>query len=657
MDALSLLLALVSAACCASNTQATYSASAEDAYVPTGRYTGDPLVGDDIYESDNLYETATNLCPKEHNSKERYLSKLDANLNTNISTIDLDYSFITSRVTFDLTVTCSTDDPTYSFDFKVERLVYYYDEEKGTFIERGPETLFEDKTDEKAKEARLFNLSAGTYYILVRSQERQPLKTIVSYSLAASVYKKFTPRSSASIARMDKINGVKGAIWMADFQPMQIKNPPGPLFEFNWNNARNPLFGYRDFCLEDLAIESSGQPVEIARYFIWDPDLQTDLKNVVDQVYEEWFKKKLARDTYKLAWEDAEKKVEGSLNFAADICDLAGNFVTAFAVISTGLKILSGLSKVAFSLILQTLFPDSNFYSVDFEEYLIALHSVFETVGGSDRRVIQIPVYVTVDWDENNLQGDISYFATAKKFIRTGSKLTDHLYTEDVISSVMSEVTMPGEVYGLGFDPSGKSFVWARPNLLPYAPPQESHPIQLSIPVGVPALSKYETWWLSFTAPKTGVYSFCSTDDPSTVVGLFPAVWNEDNNNTSFGVRSGGYLSSSGVEVGTRYEKSLTEGQTVYARVSGPSFQEWKSTSFWVEEGVGPNHVHSYDDSYRWIDKTWHWAYCLCGDSVRRVHGVASGSSLCLYCHGQAKVGIGQHGLKNEEEGTRYVES
>ncbi len=615
------------------NTTSNY----ELTYTPTG---GSRDFYDDIYETNNNVDTATRLIPNEFYTYNSYQIKiLQASLYRQFGINDIDYYYFTLFT--DTYISLSFINGTgFYFDLMTYNYLYTSDEYANRTLNTTSSNLVSNSLSN-------FEgiLKAGTYFIVLRLGNEISTDCVIPYSFNVNLTKSTTGYADVSIADLRFNKGLGAVAWISDLQPVGTTHSFDALYspvyyQYNKSGVHEP-----EYCLDEMKRVSSGNPIHLSSFYIWDKDLIDALHYAYNAFYQEFDHQVEQVDKINCQLDVAYTVTSTSIDI---VFTAVGIFVSmsiptgiAVALINKGLVLL-------LKCIIDCVRPNIEVNRLQYFSYLNRLIGL--TSNRTNGEVIHIPYYYSLITKSHIIPANEKRIVSFEPTIYTTDNIDDYIYLSDEVSyNAYDSYHTRGKFYSLSYsnnDLNNIQFV----NVLNI---DNITPISLAVdnifPSTIDALRYGEYAWRHFIAPVEGNYSFF-VNNPNATISVFSSVVDGYSNLGRIAYSTEIIYNDAGEALGISYEKHMDAGETLYFRIRGVNYAALTASSFSVYNFYLSDiyHNHRYDVDYTWMNLYQHQAYCRCGQVALKGHvvsaggggllnaGIIGGRTYCILCGGEA---------------------
>ena len=374
-------------------------------------------------------------------------------------------------------------------------------------------------------------------------------------------------REDANIAEMTA-KGAKGALWLADYDPFDIK----PTTNFLNANCVGTTYHHKAWTRTSVTEDTytttynpefpyvMGRAYKQAELFVWDDSLKSSLASLFATLYTQ----SVAKDTNA---KNLRMQAEVNENVGKACFNVLKN--GAVAVISIEVPIVGWIALGVDFLVelFSAIFPKGN----SFENYNTLTNYIENiwialTCSEGNGRPIKIPAYFKVtsstvsNWGSYQMSETTTYTLSYVPPEIPVGQLPYFVYQNSNIPAVdwTGDGPFTGTVYPL-FDGESSEKAWNRETY------DMSYETFNNNSQKTSSLSRGQYKWYKFTAPQNGTYYFMSKGDEETTIDIFD---NMVYGKSDYG-RVSRYYKNNGVSTGVNFSLSLGEGQSIYLRVSG----------------------------------------------------------------------------------------
>lgn len=402
-------------------------------------------------------------------------------------------------------------------------------------------------------------LEPGTYYLWIYSYNDE-CDDSTYYNLSVNV--SYTA-SDVAISSLRYNKGAKAALWISDYDPCGIapyssssKVEVGVLststpVSVSFNNPYTRYF-------------TSGEPIEQAVLYIWDPQLRTELRAFLTECYNTINSQLQYEQEVLMRWEF----FEGGIGGAGTAGGIALSFVKSTSQAVPILNAVFTYGPIVFTMAKNIFAPSEQAITTkaDLLAYIWDLRTALEVIETSDaNEVVRIASTYTYS-DQYYLGTSVTNYY----FDFTPSRQSEYLYYPDEISSWNTSSIVHGTIYGIIDEGDIETAIAHGSNALPDI--NTSVVQTVNVNSSIPGeLNVGEYHWYKFTASTSGTYAFYTEYTTDTYGELFSSIVPARST-------SGRLSYSDDVDYpdnpNFRIEYQLTAGQTVYLRVRGYGWNE-----------------------------------------------------------------------------------
>lgn len=647
---LSGILALANVGTVASNEKQSMNYTSEPYVATAAEYTYTPFPYQGIepiyrYEPNDIWDSATNLCPPEYYELNSYHTNLKAALDTAAQIQDRDFYYFTLLTDCNVTVRATTDNPNYSFNFHLTQLTYT--PASGDKVSKRMKYLYEEETTQKTK---YFNstLKAGTYYIYFMCQ--QPFNSNITVEYDLDLYVSKAPAGKDADIRDLRVNKeLSGAVWLSDYLPLGIENVFDPTLDVTYQANKTGL-SEPDYALDDLMELSGGNKIHVATLYIWSPELRYCINQALSEVSEILINEFLEEDEIRVELEAKHNKIENTITITGAIIKVGG-LTTPFSKIITGATlIIQTIAESTLNLYFDAITPkisvDKAFYLAYIQRLKGTVDILYDFIEDSDgnimykkfrnnNEVIAIPYYYNLSKTSNAVTKLETHNISFKPSINEILLSETLLYNENIIPVVQNDVyCCRGKIFGF----EGTEFK----DLKQVDEYDDIEPILTEIEVNGALSADYnkgEYQWYQFTAPTYRTYYFYALgiDTPKVTIDVFRSVVKGYSDSGIVARYTEEFVAKVSGHKGCGFSRYMPSGETLYFRVSGENYEALNSSvAFQVKTEPYEMQEHEHENVYQWLDGKTHKYICkTCYEvSFTQNHTVKRGTDKCSVCGG-----------------------
>lgn len=607
---------------------------------------------EDHYENNNTLDTAVCMTPDSYLSSFLYTSEAHGVLERKSYSGDLDNFYIKCMTDTPVHVRVSAEQPIHlavrQYNYEIFQT---NDESSYEFLGNLNHQLswiYESDEDTVGNVQTVdFLAKAGTYFISLDYLSTGAKPSKIQYDLTVSTddyqwdgYEGLNMEDAMFNKRL------AGAMWLNDIPfnncAAVLQRPSTIAYHHDSQaNIASP-----EYYLDDLYEYAKDQPLELARYYLWDEDLisairkvATDLINYLAALKQDI---ELRNKEITVTFNAAEK----TLTVTAEYLGIAGAIVPnpLVSIFTT----VASYSLDAVAAILERILPclltstsTVEAYRRTFINLASALEKSEDQIG---YRVIEIPVYYKMRKEDYSAlpKGPRSVIDTSV----TGDILADNFnwirdnHTDDCVRKIATNVFQRGRFYGFKFQEDPQTPLRTAPIADFSDVVHEDKPLKVDVPSSIYAY-RGDYALCSFTAEKAGTYCvelpYESSNERLELATFSSApIGYTDEGMLQSDV--GGMLNNSHSVIGAHLDVELAEGEKVYFRVKNGEYARFQPVSIEVRSTPIEHHDNI---TYQWKTNRQHWKRCGCGYQKLEGHFVSSSNQkVCVFCHGTASMGF-----------------
>ncbi|MBQ8206521.1 MAG: hypothetical protein IJZ77_03580 [Bacilli bacterium] len=616
------------------NVETTYIMENSDYFVPTIR-NNDTTSHKDAYEDNNYIEDAVEISPNNF-YEEDYRTKFNASLDSINYTIDKDIYYINILTDSDVSIQVTTSNSNYSFDM----LIYRYDQtinETDSEVVNSKNIIYENYSSNYEKNFSS-NLSAGTYFVELISQQPSNSSIIVDYEF--DMYVEQNVYSSANIGDLRFNKGLSGALWVSDFKPLGEDTPLSFDKTYTYfQSTSNSSLSTPNYLLEYLLNEN--QVYDYASLFLWDDNLINALGEIVSTIV-------YTMEREFIEYEEVYVEIEHYIQGVDLMVDLIFTAVGMVGDITVSL-VCAGLSSVCdyiFEQLKELIVSDYNLMSGGYHTFMTSLNTAINWAEeGVKNKVLRIPFRYSMEVDDSDVTNPKTMISFIPEEEEAMCETFD--YESQTIQAIFNDTCCgKGKIYGIDStfsfnDINSFELAESYPNITPIVTTIPTN--ETSVSTETPLLEgQYK--WFSFTPNSTGKYYFIFKGEEDIIIDVSDQPFSNYSNNGIDKSFNGDYMISN--KHGAYFSMELQSNQTKYFRVRKGDYDACTNviTAEVSNEPVSDvepcsYHIHNYT-SFTWSNVTHHYSKCDCGASSLEPHAVLSGSNICVICGGTVNSGF-----------------
>lgn len=613
-------------------------------------YNSNSLAYGDVYEVNDNFDQAENLSPDDYYCIDSYQKEIEATLDYS-GYEDRDFYYFKLLSESNVEICINPNNPNQQFDFYL--LTYDFNDIHDCKRTLNDYNYFVSRACTSSTQEYSGVLQAGTYFIILKGLE----KSNIEYSLYLNVSKTCGyPTLDVVDAKINKDLG--GVIWFSDFMPVNyysISDIQNDVMVYKRNETN---LQYPDYALDDMLSISEGEPIKLATYYIWDPEIRYVLFLAFDYISN-------------VLWEQMKNEEQKVMDLTlerdvvAGTVSLVGTVASLFPVSKVwtiGTKILSKVSSSIINSIFNSLMPKITYDDAFFLAYISALTTALnpgidvEDIGDPDKieviennlknfddnKIIQIPIYYTIysDYSDLCLKKYVSFRSTYSSISQ--SNYFEYTKTE-IPSSFTDDFNCRGKFYAIEDDTDVFNPINMRLTKdVEYVTP-EVEEVYLNDDVAFSSFKTGEYVWCVFNVPTTKKYYFVAKQVGNIYIELFHSLQLGYSSSDLIISKTGGYINKNNSEKkGCYFLLELEKGKTIYIRIRNKDYLPTNdAVIFCVSDVPDSTAVHIHDYEVSWLNSKQHYLTCECGTRIKQVHAVdSSNPGICCICGGPASTAV-----------------